>query len=293
MKLSLDLLLEFRLWLFGFRSLKVSLRQGELEEDNAIESQIRCLFQEGSPEFNSYVVVLVHGIGASASHFGNLMIPLTKAGFTVYAIDLPGHGESSIPSDGLTSESIYQGFHQWINLVIPNNKRIVLIGNSLGGGIALRYAVENPERLKNLVLISPAAGFETQAQWEEFRETIRMKTFQDGCRYGEKIYHAPPFYSPAIGYSIWKTFNQKAIRNLIETAQVEDFYLKKPFSEKFPQTLVIWGKSEKVFHRRHLDWIRTHLPKTQLIDESEGVGHCPQLDAPEWLFNRIRKFISN
>ncbi|MEO5969067.1 MAG: alpha/beta hydrolase [Bdellovibrionia bacterium] len=292
MKLSLDLLLEFRLWLLGFRSSKVSLEKNELGKTETIHSHIRYFFREGSPEFRSFVVVLAHGLGASASHFGNLMIPLSKAGFTVYALDLPGHGESSIPPDGLTSDSIYQGFHQWMKQVIPNDKKVVLIGNSLGGGIALRYAVENSEQLKNLVLISPAAGFETQSQWEEFRETIRMKTFQDGCRYGEKIYHAPPFYSPAIGYSIWKTFNQKAIRNLIETAQVDDFFLKKPFSENFPQTLVIWGKSEKVFHKRHLDWIRTHLPKTHVIDESEGVGHCPQIDAPEWLFNRIKKFIS-
>lgn len=296
MKISLDLLLELKLRIFGFQSLRSPLKQDEqgdeLGKDKVNQSQIRCLFREGSPEFSSFVMVLVHGIGATASHFEGLMIPLSKCGFTVYAVDLPGHGESSVPSAGLTGESIYQGFYQWMDQVIPVDKKIVLIGNSLGGAIALRYALEKSERLKNLVLISPAVGFETQAQWEEFRETIRIKTFQDGCQYGDKIYHSPPFYSPVVGYSVWKTFNQQAIRNLIETTQVEDFFLKEPFSKKFPHTLVIWGKSEKVFHRRHLDWIRSHLPKNQEIDESEGVGHCPQLDAPEWLANRIKKFIS-
>ncbi|MEW5977553.1 MAG: alpha/beta fold hydrolase [Acidobacteriota bacterium] len=101
-------------------------------------------------------VLLVHGLSASKSAMMTLAAGLASSGATVYAIDLPGHGQSAatfdIPSCELSIDSSLREIRQREG---PHSS-LLLVGHSLGGGLALRVAQRN-ESVAAVVALSPAA----------------------------------------------------------------------------------------------------------------------------------------
>lgn len=101
------------------------------------------------------VVIFVHGY-ASAKGFWKDVLELIPKEYHVYALDLRGHGKSERPgSYQLTEfvEDIY-AFSQELGI-----KRFSYVGHSMGGKIGMKFALEHPEVLNALVLVSPAAAF--------------------------------------------------------------------------------------------------------------------------------------
>lgn len=98
-------------------------------------------------------VVFIHGSGAGASGISNFRrnLPLAQ-GRRIVIIDLPGYGES--PNRTLP-EGIYDGMAGWVRGAMDaiGIERASFVGNSLGGGIALRIALDTPERVDRLVLM--------------------------------------------------------------------------------------------------------------------------------------------
>lgn len=104
----------------------------------------------------SDVIVLLHGAGVDHAllSWEGVMERLSKR-TAVYAIDLPGYGKS----DGLEAipeEGFYPYYHHCLEAVIDQLKleRFVLVGLSMGGAIAIRYALEHPEQVCGLVPVS-------------------------------------------------------------------------------------------------------------------------------------------
>lgn len=103
-------------------------------------------------------LVIVHGFAEHARRHEELAEAAGSAGHPVYGLDLPGHGESPGPRaviDGHGEALVAVG-----ELVARANQESgaaapVLFGHSMGGAIALRFALEQPERLSGLVLSSP------------------------------------------------------------------------------------------------------------------------------------------
>jgi len=270
---SHDQLLGYYLRLFGFRSRRLRVKSCEMH-----------YFEKRHPQEKG-VLVFVHGVGASSGHFARLLNPLWKKGYTILAPDLPSHGQSSDSEEYLDSNHFYELFYEWANAVIP--KKFVLIGNSLGGALSLCYACENPERLKHLVLISPAGGFESQDEWDKFKSILKFQSIEDSKRFIPWIYHRAPLYLPLTYRPFLRSMQRKGLRELIEGTEFQSFCLAPHVLKQLPSTLFIWGKSEKFFPRKHLDQFRKLLPSHVVYEEPEGVGHCPQLDNPKWVTDRI------
>ncbi len=104
----------------------------------------------------SDVVVLLHGSGIynAMLSWKDVMLRLGKKA-TVYTLDLPGYGNSD-PLDELPEEGFYPYYHHCLEAVVDQMKleRFVLVGLSMGGAIAIRYALEHPERVCGLVPVS-------------------------------------------------------------------------------------------------------------------------------------------
>lgn len=102
-------------------------------------------------------LVLIHGSGPGASGISNFrqnIAPLRDAGYRVVAPDLIGYGASSKPSGidytlDLFTDTLYEA------LAATGVTRATLIGNSLGGGIAIQLALNHPELIDRLILMSP------------------------------------------------------------------------------------------------------------------------------------------
>lgn len=100
------------------------------------------------------VVVLVHGIASSSVTFDNLT-PLLADTHRVVSIDLLGFGQSPAPAAAtFTIEEHVDSLARTVD-TLRFREPFVLVGHSMGGLIATRYAATNPRRLSRLVLVSP------------------------------------------------------------------------------------------------------------------------------------------
>jgi alpha-beta hydrolase superfamily lysophospholipase len=119
------------------------------------------------------LVAIVHGLGEHSGRYGALASALVERRFTVASLDLPGHGEAAGPRGDAKS---------WIqlrDLVIPASFTvtrgmpnqppdlpIVLLGHSMGGLLALDYALAHPKGLLGLVLSAPAIKSDPPPGWK-------------------------------------------------------------------------------------------------------------------------------
>ena len=117
---------------------------------------------EGTP------VIFVHGSGPGASGWSNFKgnYPImADAGFRTFIPDLPGYGYSSKPKDAEYTldfmVAALEGFVENLSL-----KDVILIGNSLGGAICIRFALNNPKLVQKLVLMAPG-GLEAREVYME------------------------------------------------------------------------------------------------------------------------------
>jgi len=103
------------------------------------------------------VVVFVHGSGPGASGYSNFkknVETFVGAGYKVVVPDLPGFGYSSKPTDAdYTSE--FFSTHLTGLLDSLEIRTFSLIGNSLGGAISIRTALDHPDRVSKLILMAP------------------------------------------------------------------------------------------------------------------------------------------
>jgi pimeloyl-ACP methyl ester carboxylesterase len=100
-------------------------------------------------------VVMIHGLAASLHDWDGLVPELAARGFAAYALDLLGHGDSPKPELPLYRMEWLAGhFEAWIDQ-LALAEPFVLVGHSLGGYLALEYALKYPARLRGLVLVDP------------------------------------------------------------------------------------------------------------------------------------------
>ena len=100
-------------------------------------------------------VICIHGLAASLHDWDDLLPALAASSYHGYALDILGHGESPKPdSRSYKTKWVLRHFETWIDS-LNLNETPVLVGHSLGGYLALRYALRQPERVRALVLVNP------------------------------------------------------------------------------------------------------------------------------------------
>jgi pimeloyl-ACP methyl ester carboxylesterase len=110
---------------------------------------------EGAP------IVLLHGPGGHGAHFFRV-IPALASGHRVIAPDLPGHGESAFFDGPLTLERVADWLDDLIECTC--SRPPVLVGHTLGGAVAARYAADCGRRLAALVLVDTLGLVDFQPQ---------------------------------------------------------------------------------------------------------------------------------
>ncbi|WP_275614686.1 alpha/beta fold hydrolase [Flagellimonas yonaguniensis] len=97
--------------------------------------------------------VLIHGLGSYSKAYNKILSNLPK-NVEAFALDLPGFGKTDLNGTSISMEDyaeVVDGFIHELGL-----KKVVLMGHSMGGQIAMTLALENPKWLKELILLSPA-----------------------------------------------------------------------------------------------------------------------------------------
>jgi 4,5:9,10-diseco-3-hydroxy-5,9,17-trioxoandrosta-1(10),2-diene-4-oate hydrolase len=102
-------------------------------------------------------VVFIHGSGPGASGFSNFKHnypQFAAAGHRAIVVDLPGYGASSKPADAQYTLDFFVSALR-AQLTANGIGRATLLGNSLGGAIALQYALDYPEDVDSLIMMAP------------------------------------------------------------------------------------------------------------------------------------------
>src|SRR3954468_18669028 len=96
-------------------------------------------------------LLLLHGI-ANSSETWSRVLPALAERFTVIAPDLLGHGASAAPSGDYSLGAHASGVRDLLTAL--GHERATIVGHSLGGGIAMQFAYQFPERTERLALVS-------------------------------------------------------------------------------------------------------------------------------------------
>ncbi len=129
-------------------------------EDYLISGDRKKLFlcEWKADEPSKGVVCLIHGLGEHCGRYTHVAAKLAEAGYSVIALDLPGHGKSQGKRGHIRSYKILQ---QDIGMLIGEAARrypnipCYLYGHSLGGNLVLNYAFSNDPRLAGIISTSP------------------------------------------------------------------------------------------------------------------------------------------
>ena len=103
-------------------------------------------------------VVISHGLGEHGGRYAPFASALVDLGFSVYAIDHRGHGQSGAPRGLITNfQYCVEDLDQLMStIVVPQKCPIILFGHSMGGAIATAYALQHQDRLAALILSGAA-----------------------------------------------------------------------------------------------------------------------------------------
>jgi len=116
-------------------------------------------------------IVLLHGFLESKAMWEGFTEKLQQH-FTVLAIDLPGHGESGLVAETHTMQLMTKVVKAV--LVVENIAQIIIVGHSMGGYVALEFAVSHPSFVEGLVLFHSHAKADSDETKEIRRRTIAV-----------------------------------------------------------------------------------------------------------------------
>lgn len=120
-------------------------------------------------------IVLLHGWGLHAIVFDDI-VPALLERFRVTVVDLPGMGQSPLPNDDYTLDFLARE----VAAVIP--ERAHLLGWSLGGLVALRLALDHPERVQSVVTVATTPRFTAGEGWPAAMKPDIFDAFEQMCR---------------------------------------------------------------------------------------------------------------
>jgi len=131
-----------------------------------VEIHWQCWLPGGTPRA---VVVIAHGVSEHADRYSHVASRLVGDGYAVYALDHRGHGRSGgrrAVIDRL--ERAVADLDALIRITRSEqpNRKLFLLGHSMGGGIALEHALRHSDRIDGLVLSAPAAALESASRFE-------------------------------------------------------------------------------------------------------------------------------
>ncbi|MEX2116834.1 MAG: alpha/beta fold hydrolase [Bacteroidota bacterium] len=245
-------------------------------------------YYEACPEHPRDTLVLVHGLGTSTSTWTHILPDLARE-YHVIAPDLPGFG-FSIPKDGFPVYSIDEYvavLEQFLDNTLSGE--FVLLGHSLGGWITMKYALRNPQRVNQLVLVN-TAGIYYQGS-EQLVDLFDIRSTKDTNRLLDRIWKRYPWYFRLLTPFVFEDLVRRKVPQIVKAIQKGDF-LNADLSRFHMPVSVIWGKGDQLLSSETLTILSECLP-ARTIHIIEQSGHVPQLEAPREFLTIVRKILED
>ncbi len=221
-------------------------------------------------------VIILHGWGHNANLWQNMKKKLENTSFSVILDDLPGFGSRAGQSVNYSIQD-YACWFEYQYKEIINKDKIILVGHSLGGRIAIELAQSNPKWLEKLILIGAPGIYKPSVKTKLLKNFSFLKKLPLLRSLASKL---NPEYESAKQNHLKKTY-QKVVGN----DQKSILYLIQ-----IP-TLLIWGDKDLIVPFS----IAKEMNKLIVNSELKIVpnsGHSLHLDSPNLLFGILNNYIN-
>ena len=242
-------------------------------------------------------VLLLHGLGGAKSSFFDAAATLSRR-YRVHALDLPGFGASSKPT---TAPYTARWFAETVldTMDALGIERAHVVGNSMGGRIAIELGLRSPERVRSLGLLCPAVAFVKRT----YHPVVRLMRPELGLlphRFArEKV--AEHFWGlfadadgidPSVADVVVDEFQRiysSAGGRIAFLSAARNIYLEAPYgrngfygrlSRLEPPALFVWGSHDRVIPPAFGRHVERWLPSAEQV-VLDGCGHVPQVERPE------------
>jgi pimeloyl-ACP methyl ester carboxylesterase len=258
---------------------------------------VEYLRSKNEAEHSSEAIVMLHGAAADKTSWTRFAKYLGSK-FLLVIPDLPGHGKS-IADINLCYNINAQAERLKELLSTLGIKRVHLIGNSMGGTIAIHLASTSPNLVASLVLIG-AAGFEASPSWlrqhlahTDINPMIELRD-ASGYRAMMRIgMEAPPYIPGIILSALARVFvKRKAINQKIVKDIEQDIDQTGSLSKIVAPALIIWGAADKVEHVDNAELLHQRLTNSRKI-VMEGIGHVPMVEDPKQVAGACSSFFAD
>jgi pimeloyl-ACP methyl ester carboxylesterase len=253
-------------------------------------------------------MLLIHGLGGTKASFFDTAAALSQS-YRVHAIDLPGFGSSSKPAIAPYNAAY---FAETVTSVMDamDIERAHLVGNSLGGRVALEVGLNDPGRVGAVALLCPATAF-VQRGYHPIVRLLRPEFGLLPHRFARRtvesqfwnLFADRDLVDPSLADIVVDEFQNiygSAGARLAFLSAARNVYLEKPFgpdgfyprlADLKPPALFVWGSHDKLIpagFRRHVaQW----LPSAEQI-VLQSCGHVPQVERPSQTNGLLERFFA-
>ncbi|AII03801.1 MULTISPECIES: alpha/beta fold hydrolase [Rhodococcus] len=252
-------------------------------------------------------LLLVHGMAGSSATW-RAVLPQLAQRYRVLAPDLPGHGDSAKPRGDYSLGA----FAAWLRDLLHELgiERVTVIGQSLGGGVAMQFSYQHPELCDRLVLIG-SGGLGPDVNWtlrllaapgsEFLLPLVAPAAVRDA---GNKVrgWLAAVGIQSVRGDEMWNAYASlsdsdtrqaflRTLRAVVDHRGQAVSALSRLYLNEGLPTQLIWGDSDGIIPVAHGYAAHEAIPGSRLA-VLDGVGHYPHLEDPAAVVDIIDDFVS-
>jgi pimeloyl-ACP methyl ester carboxylesterase len=267
----------------------VRLRLSGVRSDRVQAGPYRLHYLEaGSGE----TLLLVHGLGSSATlEWGRLIGPLGRR-FHVYAPDLPGFGESERPAAADYSIRMQvEAVRSFMEAKGIGRARVA--GVSMGGWIAARLAAEHPEAVERLVLVDAAGMRPVDPDLPSRVERLLPQDVEGVRRMAATVRRNAPPIPDFVARDILarRRAEEWVIRRALESMRDGNDWLDGTLGRAGMPVLVVWGRQDALIPVADAARLAAEFPRAE-VRLLDGCGHVPAADCPEAFEREVVAFLA-
>ena len=227
---------------------------------------------EGTP------LIILHGLMGNLSNFDKVFEHFSKLGYRVIMPELPLYTLPLLKTNVKNLSAFVKKFTKHLEL-----EKYILIGNSLGGHIALYHTKLNPNNVAGLVLTGSSGLYETAMGGSYPKrgdyEYIKEKT--------QAVFYDPTIGTKEVVDDVFDTLNNRS--KLIRTLAIAKSAIRHNMGKDLPNmeqpSCLIWGRNDTVTPPEVAEEFDKLLPNSEL-HWIEKCGHAPMMEHPDQ-FNKV------
>lgn len=272
-------------------------RGGMMQKNVVVDGRSWPYLEGGDP--TKPLLLLVHGFAGDKDNW-SMIAPYLTRDYHVIAPDLPGFGENErnpdLAYDLQAQTARLKAFADTLGLQRPH-----VAGNSMGGWIALRYAIDYPAALATLTLLDNAgvnganeSELQKQAANEDYNPLI-LSNLEDADRLVAMVVHKPPYIpsrlKPVLYADGLKYRDQLDTIFWIIATEGRDHPLNDRLGEVKVPTLIIWGRHDQLLDVSCVPVLEAGIAGS-ISHIMEHVGHVPMIEDPKGTAAVMRGFLA-